>query len=137
MMYAFHAVLVAHRDVALAGLGRVPTTPNTVAASETMVGVMRAGGLSDKVIALALDQLALFVTGSAFEQSLCDYGNMSSAEIEEYFGEVHRFFTELPPDRFPGLASIADEMAAYDGDARFRFGLEAMIAGLEAVSRRG
>jgi AcrR family transcriptional regulator len=137
LMYDLHKVLVSHRDAALAGLGRVPTTPNTLAASEALVGVMRAGGLSDKVIALGLDQLTLFVVGTAFEQSMYEYGDMSRAEVEEYFGEVHRFFSALPSDRFPGLASIADELGAYDGDERFRFGLDALIAGLEAVSRRG
>ena len=77
------------------------------------------------------------MTGSAFEQSLYEYGDMTTAELEEYFEEVHRLFSSLPSDRFPGLASIADEMTAYDGDARLRFGLEAMISGLGAVSRRG
>jgi hypothetical protein len=93
--------------------------------------------LSDKVIALGVDQLALFVTGSAFEQSLYEYGGMSPDEVEEYFREIHRFISALPSDRFPGLASIADEMVAYDGEERFRFGLEMVIAGLEALSRRG
>jgi AcrR family transcriptional regulator len=137
MMYDFHRVLVSHRDAALAGLGRVPTTPHTLAASETMTNLMRAGGLSDKVIALGIDQLALFVTGSAFEDSLYEHGGMSPEEVEAYFGEIHRFLSALPPERFPGLASIADEMVAYDGDERLRFGLDALIAGLEAVSRRG
>lgn len=137
MLYEFHAVLVAHRDAALAGLGRVPTTPHTLAATETMVNLMRAGGLSDKVVALGIDQLTLFVVGNAFEQSMYEYGDVSRAEVEEYFEEVHRFFSSLAPDRFPALASIADEMAAYDGDDRLRFGLDALIVGLEAVSRRG
>ena len=130
-------MLASHRDAALAGLGRVPTTPNTLAASEAMTNLMRAGGLSDKVIALGIDQLALFVAASAFEDSLYEYGGMSPEEVEEYFGEIHRFISALPPERFPGLASIADEMVAYDGDERLRFGLDALIAGLEAVSRRG
>ena len=61
MMADLHDVLASHRDAALAGLGRVPTTPKTLAAAETMVSVMRAGGLSDLVIALGLDQLILYV----------------------------------------------------------------------------
>jgi hypothetical protein len=53
-------------DAALAGLGRVPTTPNVLRAGEVVVAVMRAGGLTDHVIALGLDQLLLFICGSAF-----------------------------------------------------------------------
>jgi AcrR family transcriptional regulator len=137
LMLGFHAVLVSHRDAALAGLGRVPTGPRTLAAAETMVSLMRAGGLSDHVIALGLDQLILYVSANAFEQSLYDHGEMSSDEVEQYFEQVHAFYSSLPADRFPVLASIADDMTGFDGDARLRFGLDALIAGLEALSARG
>jgi hypothetical protein len=55
MLQGLFDVLVAHRDAALAGLGRVPTSPRTLAAAERLVSVTRAGGLSDRVIALGLD----------------------------------------------------------------------------------
>jgi hypothetical protein len=35
------------------------------------------------------------------------------------------------------LASIADDIIAFDGEDRLQFGLDALIAGLETVSRRG
>ena len=63
-------ILAAHRDAALAGLGRVPTSPKTLAAAEVLVAVLRAGGLSDRVIALGLDQLVLYVSAFAFETGL-------------------------------------------------------------------
>src|SRR5215813_5802115 len=50
-----HDALVSHTDAALAGLGRVPTSPQTMAAAEVLAGVMRAGGLCSHVIALGLD----------------------------------------------------------------------------------
>lgn len=136
MLRDFQAVLVSHRDAALAGLGRVPTTPRTLVAAEAMVGVMRAGGLSDRVMALGLDQLILYVAASAFEQSLYEYGEMSSEEVEQYFEEVHDFYSSLPAHEFPVLASIADEIVGFDGEERLQFGLEALIAGLEALSAR-
>lgn len=132
----FHEVLVSHRDVALAGLGRIPTTPRTLAAAEAIAGVMRAGGLSDRVIALGLDQLILYVAAHAFERSLYEYGAMSSEEVEQYFEEVHEFFSSLPAASFPVLASLADDMLGFDGEYRLQFGLDALIAGLEALSAR-
>jgi len=60
---------------------------------------------------------------------------MTQAEIEDYFAEINDFYAALPAERFPVLASIGDEMSAYDGEARFRFGLDVLIAGLEAVDR--
>jgi hypothetical protein len=35
------------------------------------------------------------------------------------------------------LASIADDMTGFDGDGRLRFGVGALIAGLESVDRAG
>jgi hypothetical protein len=96
LLLAFHGVFLARRDAALAGLGRIPTSPKTLRAGEAMVAIMRAGGLSDRVIALGLDQLILYVSASAFKQGLYEHG-----------------------------------------DDRLRFGIDALIAGLEAVDRRG
>ena len=119
-------MLVSHRDAALAGFGRVPTTPRALVAAEAVVGVMRAGGLSDRVIALGVDQLILYVAASAFEQSLYEYGEMSSEEVEQYFEDVHDFYSSLPARAFPVLASIADDIVGFDGEERLQFGLEAL-----------
>ncbi len=43
----------------------------------------------------------------------------------------------VPADRFPVLASIAADMTGPDDVERFEFGLTALIAGFEAVSRGG
>jgi len=134
MMRQLRQVLLSHRDAALAGLGRIPTSPNILTAAEVMVTVMRLGGLTDRVVALGLDQLILYVSAAAFEDGLMEYSGLSAAEAERYYAEVHAFYQRLPAERFPVLASIADDMVGFDGDDRFEFGLSAMIAGLEALS---
>ena len=125
-------ILASHTDAALAGLGRVPTAPQTLAAAEVLTAVLRAGGLTDRVVALGFDQLVLYVSASAYEAGL--YRKADPAEIERYFAGVHAFYASLPPDRYPVLAAIAPEMTGPDGDDRFEFGLTALIAGLEAIS---
>ncbi|HTU94192.1 MAG TPA: TetR/AcrR family transcriptional regulator C-terminal domain-containing protein [Solirubrobacteraceae bacterium] len=128
-------ILISHRDVALAGLGRVPASPKVLEAAEVVVAVMRAGGLSDRVLALGLDQLLLFIAASAFEDSLYEARGLTPEELAGYFDEVHAFYQRLPVDRFPVLASIADPMTGPDGDERFAFGLDALLSGFEAMSR--
>jgi AcrR family transcriptional regulator len=125
-------ILASHTDAALAGLGRVPTAPQTLAAAEVLVGVLRAGGLSDRVIALGFDQLVLYVSASAYEAGL--YRRADPAEIERYFAGVHAFYAALPPARYPVLTAIAQDMTGPDADDRFEFGLNVLIAGLEAAS---
>jgi AcrR family transcriptional regulator len=135
MLRDLREILSSHRDAALAGLGRIVTSPRALAGSETLVAVMRAGGLSDKAVALGLDQLTLYVCACAFEAGLFDHSGMTSAEVAQYFAEVHAFYGALPTDRFPVLSSVAPSMAGYDEHARFEFGLDVLIAGLEAVDR--
>ena len=132
MMRDFRDILASHTDAALAGLGRVPTSPQTLAAAEVLTGVLRAGGLTDRVIGLGFDQLVLYVSASAYEAGL--YRKADPAEIERYFAGVHAFYASLPADRYPVLTSIAPAMTGPDGDERFEFGLNLLIAGLEAAS---
>jgi AcrR family transcriptional regulator len=124
-------ILAAHRDAALAGLGRVPTSPKTLAGTETLVAVLKAGGLTDRAVALGLDQLILYVSACAFESGIRENLGMSGADIERYFGEVHDFYRALPPQRFPVLASIAPEMIGHSADERFHYGIDVLLAGLE------
>jgi AcrR family transcriptional regulator len=130
-------VLMSHRDAALAGLGRIPTSPQTLAGAEVLVAILRLGGLSDRVVALGLDQLILYVSACAFEDSLLQQTEADPAEVRRYFEEVHAFYEALPTAQFPVLASIAPEMTSANGDERFEFGLAALVAGLEAMSARG
>jgi AcrR family transcriptional regulator len=137
MLRDLYVVLVSHRDAALAGLGRVPTSPQALAATETLAAVMRCGGLSDRVIGLGIDQLGLYVSASAFEAGMLERSGMTTAEIERYYADVHAFYDRLPPDRFPALARVAPEMTGHGEEERFEFGLDLLIAGMEAVSRSG
>jgi AcrR family transcriptional regulator len=127
------AVLMSHRDAALAGLGRIPTTPKSLVAAERLAATLRAGGLSDRVIALGLDQLTLYVSAEAFETGLMEYGR-NPDDVQRYYEDVHAFYMRLPTAHFPVLASVVDEITGPDGDARFEFGLDVLIAGLEALS---
>lgn len=135
VMTDFHDVLVSHTDAALAGLGRIPTSPQTMAAAEVLAGIMRAGGLSPTVVALGLDQLVLYVSATAFEDGLFRRG-MDEEEMLSYYAGVHAFYAALPANRYPVLASIAPDMTGHDDVERFNFGLDVLISGLEAVSAR-
>src|SRR5262249_12696204 len=120
----------------LAGLGRVPTSPKVLAAAEVLTKIMKLGGLNDYVTALGLDQLILYVCACAVEEGVFARSGMMQADIEQYFGEVHDYYSALPAETYPTLAAVAPEMTGHDGEERFLFGLDALIAGFEALSRR-
>ena len=56
--------------------------------------------------------------------------------MAEYADQIQRFYAALPAERFPMLAAMAAELTDGDGDDRFLFGLDVLIAGLIAVGQR-
>jgi len=132
MLDGLRRQLAAHRDAALAGIGRVPTSANTLRAAEVLVTTLRAGRISDRNIALGFDQLVLYVCAYAYEESVFAHSDMDSDAVAEYYRQVHTFFRALPPAEFPTLASLADAMTGPDADERFAFGLDAILKGLES-----
>ena len=129
-----YRILNAHADAALAGMGRVATSPRALDATERMVLLMSLGGLTERVIAFGIDQLGLFVCATAFEDGILERSGMSPADEARYWADLHMFLNNLPPDRFPAMARVRPHMVGHGDLERFEFGLDAMLAGLEALS---
>jgi AcrR family transcriptional regulator len=134
MFEDLYGILISHGDAALAGLGRVPTSPKALDAGEALAAVMSAGGLTDRAVALGIDRLVLLTCAAAFEDGILRRGGMSAEEEARYRADLKLFFGNLPPDRFPTLSRTQPALSDVDGVARLRFALEAMLAGLEALS---
>ena len=121
-------ILISHRDVALAGLGRVPSSPKVLEAAEVVVAVMRAGGLSDRVLALGLDQLLLFIAASAFEDSLYEHRGLTPEELDALLRRRPRLLPAPPGRPLPraGIDRGADDRARRRGAVRVRRGRDAL-----------
>ena len=125
--------LAAHHDLARAALAsNVPTMPNQLDATETMLALLRAGGLPDQVAAYGADLIALYVVASAHELSRRRLAAAGPERSEEYLDGVRAFFGSLPADRYPVLLSLIGPMTRSEGDERFDFGLDVILAGLVA-----
>jgi AcrR family transcriptional regulator len=121
-----------HRDIARASLGNIPTGEGALPGMNAMVGILLAGGVSPMVASLSVDILALYVTASAFEESLETFptGEEAKAAFHE---ELREFFAGLPADRFPHLVALAGPLTAEDGDHRFEFGLDLLVRGIAST----
>lgn len=127
-------VWAEHRDLARASFARIPLGENALRGSESMIAVMRAGGLSHRAIGFGVDLLALYTGAVAYEESLMASDQWTPEQVGEFTARLRDYFTALPPDRFPNLVALAAALTAGDGEARFEFGLEVLIRGLIAVS---
>lgn len=122
-----------HRDAAQISMGRIPAGPLSVPVLERYLAVFVAAGLPPRVIAFAADMFALYVGGFAYEESLrvplLGDEHASTAQLADYY-------RSLPPDAFPSLVGLADDLTAGDADERFEFGIELLVRGLEAMAER-
>jgi hypothetical protein len=89
-----------------------------------LIGLMRAAGLPDRVIAFAVDLLPLYVVAICYEESL-SRSESSPEEFAQFVAELRNYFASLPAERFPNIA-LAGPLTDGDpmGDERFEFGLE-------------
>ena len=130
---AMRRELGAHHDLAKASLGTIPTGPNALRWLDHILGVLRHAGLPDQVIAYAVDILPLYATATAYEESLYTAKELPD-EGEQYIAEMRRYFQSLPPDRFANVIAMAVPLTTTaTPDARFEFGLDALVRGIETM----
>jgi AcrR family transcriptional regulator len=129
---AIYHGFMAHPGLAAANMGKIPTGPGAIATIDRFLAVLRAGKLPGRVAAYAADILPLYATAYAYEQGV--YAERRTAEEgERYLQQVGEYFAALPADRFPNVHALhKDLMAGGEGDERFEFGLELLVAGLAA-----
>jgi AcrR family transcriptional regulator len=125
--------LGAHRDLARASLGTIPTGPNALRWVNGLLGVLRDAGLPEHVIAYAVDILPLYANATAYEQSLYAAKDLPDSGAE-YIADLRRYFASLPADRFPHIVALAVPLTSEgEPDGRFEFGLDALVRGIETM----
>jgi AcrR family transcriptional regulator len=122
-----------HRDIARASLGNIPTGEGALPGMNAMVGILLAGGVTTEVASLSVDILALYVTATAFEESLENWSLDDEESIARFHEELNNFFGSLPRDRFPYLVALAGPLTAGDRDHRFEFGLDILVRGIAST----
>jgi AcrR family transcriptional regulator len=114
-------------------LGEAPTTENTLACAENLLGILLAGGIPSQDASWAVDILMLIVTATATENDIRRAaGKTTEADRDEAVAQIHATFAALPPKRFPLLVSHASELVAGADDERFRFAVDTFLNGLLA-----
>jgi AcrR family transcriptional regulator len=115
--------------------GRIPLGPNSVRYIEWHLSLLRAGGLSERVIALAGDLVFLYIAAFAYEEYL--RGHAAGADAShDFVRELREYFASLPADSFPNIVALAGPLTAGNPDERFEFGIDILIDGLVAQSQR-
>jgi AcrR family transcriptional regulator len=133
-----------HPGAARASLAMVPTEYGALRAAEALLALLRAGGIDDQAASWFCDLASLYVAAVAVEESIWmerDKAATRSGEPtgteEEAMGDLRQFFATLPVEQFPLARAMAVPLTTGDGDRRFEFALDVLIAGVAAYSRSG
>jgi AcrR family transcriptional regulator len=128
-------VLTSHPGIARVGLETtVPTGPNSLRHGEGVLALLRAGGLPDRVAALAFDTLALWCAAFAVEVSAARSGEVDPEEVARRSEQIGDYMSQRAAE-FPNLLTLGSTLSATPPEERFEFGLEVFLAGLAASQR--
>jgi AcrR family transcriptional regulator len=122
-----------HNDIARAGLGTIPTGEGALPLMNAMVGVLIEGGVSETVASLSVDILGLYLTATAYEESLDAFPAGDAEASEQFHAELNAFFASLPREKYPYLLALAGPLTEGDGDHRFEFGLDLLVRGIAST----
>jgi AcrR family transcriptional regulator len=130
-------ILTGHPGIARVALETlIPVGPNALAGTERMLALFRAGGLPDRVVALAIDLFATFTTAVALERGQWIAAHRAGGDVAQRLAQAHDYLAALPPTRFPHLLAMQAASRDLDGETRFTFGLDVLISGISALAQR-
>jgi AcrR family transcriptional regulator len=128
---------VRYPGLARLAMARIPTGDNAIRVTESMLSLLKAGGVGDQAAAYAGDLISMYITAVAYEQSL--YAVLY-ADPEHETREIERLaerFATLSPERYPTMAALRDELTRGDGEERFALGIDVLINGLMQTPTEG
>ncbi len=129
---AWRTVLKAHPNALplLAERKSPPTEAGALVPMETALRALRAAGLSDRDAVQAFHAIGGYIFGFVMMET----GQLFGAPATGPFPAT--FIADFPADRLPCVAASLPYMMECDFDEQFEFGLDLMIQGLRAKTRR-
>jgi AcrR family transcriptional regulator len=122
MTLSVRGALLAHPAVMPAFHAGGPPGPNTLAVLDRAHGILRRAGFSDEQAGAAVDTLYAFALGSVSQEIA--RMSVDPATRHAYLVAGYR-----------DLAAVLPHTLAADGEERFRYGIDCILAGLAAARR--
>jgi AcrR family transcriptional regulator len=132
-----HMMAVEYPGMARLAMAHIPVGDNSLRVVESMLSLLKAGGVSDQAAAYAADLIGSYTTAIAFEQSLYATLYSDPEHVEREVGRITERFADLSPERYPTLAALSEKMTMGDGEERFSLGLDVIVNGLLETPTEG
>jgi TetR/AcrR family tetracycline transcriptional repressor len=129
LLRRFRAALLARRDGARLFSGVFSAGPHALSFGETMVGLMREGGLSPRQAVWSGDTLLYYVVGHAVEEQAALALPGGGAEKARELGEA------LDPLLYPQTAAALADIPAPHSEEHFEYGLSLILTGVRVSGK--
>jgi AcrR family transcriptional regulator len=128
---------VEYPGMARLGMTHIPVGDNSLRVVESMLSLLKAGGISDQATAYAVDLIGSYTSAIAYEQSLYSalYNDPEYQGLEA--ARVFERFAGLSPERYPTIAALAEKLTSGNGEERFSLGLDVIVNGLLETPTEG
>jgi TetR/AcrR family transcriptional regulator, tetracycline repressor protein len=133
----YRRFLASKRDITRLSTGHYLLGPNLLRLMDATLGLVRRAGLSAQDAAIAMDNAIGYILSAA--RSEAQWRNAERAtgvSRRQALRKSRKLYDSLPLEKFPNLVALAREMATARIDARFRYGVECLIAGAESQARK-
>ena len=129
-------VLCVHPSTAILLSRRTASSEGSLRATEVVLEILRRGGFSPaeatQIARHALSTVTNLVSGKPGVVARNESGELLDARRR-----ARIFLESLPPERYPRLVEAARPLSeGVDPDAYFAFGLDLLLAGIEAMAAR-
>jgi TetR/AcrR family tetracycline transcriptional repressor len=136
LMGSVAGVLRAHPSVAILHSTRNTLSESSLRGTEVALDILRRGGFSP-VEATQIARHALITVSSLVNGEPGTRAGEESGELMDVQRRTRVFLEALPPDRYPRLVEAAAPLSRCDDpDAYYEFGLDLLLAGIEAMAAR-
>jgi AcrR family transcriptional regulator len=123
--------------IAKMAMATIPTGENALRITESMLSLLKAGGVSDQAAAYAADLISMYATAIAYEQSLYATQYADPDHQEREVQRIAAHFAYLSAEKYPTMTALAPFLTRGDGHERFLLGLDVIINGLLATPTEG
>lgn len=133
LMLAAIKELSRHPGIAVAMFATIPEGPNAMALTDAILDLLARGGLDRQARAWAVDMLALYIAAAGTEQTI--YAERGNAELmnSDVHTEARDIFAGLPPDRYPNITDLHEELTYGTAEQRTRWSINVLINGMFAT----
>jgi TetR/AcrR family tetracycline transcriptional repressor len=129
--------LLAHRDAARLLAITAPFGPRRLRHIESVLRILRTAGLSRRDAAQAAYHCNNFVTEFVADESRLEaFAAAPGLSRRKLFAQARKHFKSLPPDEYPTIVELADDLSHDDSDGLFEFGLKMWLRAIEGLARR-